>query len=198
MTEREKRIVAYHEVGHALANVLQKETKPIEKITIIPRTKGTLGYVLHTTEDDKSLYTKNELLANITVLMAGRAAEQLEFGIETSGAASDIEKATAIARQMVSMYGMSDRFGMMQLETIQNRYLDGRPVLQCSDQTGAELDDEVKEILAGCYKNAATLLENDKATLEKIAEFLFNKETLTGDEFMEMLKKGDEHDESQI
>ncbi|MCL2572469.1 MAG: ATP-dependent zinc metalloprotease FtsH [Defluviitaleaceae bacterium] len=189
MTEKEKRIVAYHEVGHALACALQKDAKPVEKISIIPRTKGALGYVLNVPEEERFMHTKDELLAEIVVLMAGRAAEQVHFGIQSTGASNDIEKATRMARSMVSMYGMSERFGMMGLESIQNRYLDGRAVLNVSDKTGAELDEEVSDILKLCYQNAVNLLTTNEAKLKDIAEVLFARETLTGDEFMELYTK---------
>jgi len=189
MTEKEKRIVAYHEVGHALACALQKDAKPVEKISIIPRTKGALGYVLSVPEEERFLHTKDEMLAEIVVLMAGRAAEQVHFNIQTTGASNDIEKATRMARSMVSMYGMSDKFGMMGLENIQNRYLDGRAVLNVSDKTGADLDVEVGQILKDCYQKAVDLLLVNDAKLKAIAEVLFTNETLTGDEFMEMYEK---------
>ena len=189
MTEKEKRIVAYHEVGHALACALQKDAKPVEKISIIPRTKGALGYVLNVPEEERFMHTKDELLAEIVVLMAGRAAEQVHFGVQTTGASNDIEKATRIARSMVSMYGMSDKFGMMGLESIQNRYLDGRAVLNVSDRTGADLDAEVGDILKQSYQSAVDLLSVNEAKLKGIAEVLFAKETLTGDDFMELYEK---------
>jgi cell division protease FtsH len=188
MSEKEKRIVAFHEVGHAMARALQKDAMPVEKITIVPRTKGSLGYVLHTPEDEKYMHSKEELLAEIISALAGRAAEQLEFNTATTGASSDIETATGTARKMVSMYGMSDKFGMMMLENVQNRYLDGRSVLQCSDQTGAELDAEVKKILQDCYDKALNLLKGNQEKMKEIAEFLFAKETITGEEFMTLLR----------
>ena len=191
MTEKEKRIVAYHEVGHALASALQKDAKPVEKISIIPRTKGALGYVLSVPEEERFLHTKEELLADIVVKMAGRAAEQVHFGIQTTGASNDIEVATRMARSMVSMYGMSDKFGMMGMESIQNRYLDGRAVLNVSDKTGAGLDDEVNSILKDCYQKAVDMLTTNEAKLKNIAEVLFAKETLTGDEFMELYQDED-------
>jgi len=186
MTEKEKRIVAYHEIGHALARTVQKDAKPVEKITIVPRTKGSLGYVLSAPEEEKYMHSKDEMLAEIIVLMAGRAAEEVIFQTKTTGASNDIEKATQMARSMVSMYGMSDKFGMMGLESVQNRYLDGRTVLQVSDQTGAELDAEVRSIIDGCYQKALELLSDNEGKLNEIAEYLFNKETITGDEFMEL------------
>jgi len=184
MTEKEKRIVAFHEVGHALARALQKDAKPVEKISIIPRTKGALGYVISVPEEERFLHTKDEMLAEIVAGMAGRAAEQVHFGIQTTGASNDIEQVTRMARSMVSMYGMSDKFGMMGMESVQNRYLDGRAVLNVSDKTGADLDDEVSRILKECYQRAVDLLAANEAKLTSIAEELFAKETLTGDEFM--------------
>jgi len=189
MSEREKRIVAYHEVGHALISALQKDAKPVEKITIIPRTKGSLGYVLQTQEEERFMSTREQMLAEITVSMGGRAAEDVVFKLQTTGAASDIEKATRMARSMVSMYGMSEKFGMMSLESGGNRYLDGRPVLQVSDATGAELDKEVSKILQECYQKAVDMLRVNEGKMKEIAEYLFNKETMTGDEFMELYKK---------
>ena len=189
MSEQEKRIVAFHEVGHALARVLQKDGKPVEKITIIPRTKGSLGYVLAAPEEEKFMQSKDEMLAEIVTLLAGRAAEEVIFSTQTTGAQNDIERATRIARSMVSMYGMSDKFGMMGLENIGNRYLDGRPVLQVSDKTGAELDSEVMKILGECHGKSLTLLKENEAKLKDIAEYLFQKETITGDEFMELYNR---------
>jgi len=189
MSEKEKRIVAYHEVGHALASALQKDAKPVEKISIIPRTKGALGYVLNVPEEERFMHTREEILAEIVVFMAGRAAEQVHFGIQTTGAANDIERATRMARSMISMYGMSAKFGMMGLESVQNRYLDGRAVLNVSDKTGADLDVEVSEILKQCYQNAVDLLTTNEERLKSIAEVLFAKETLSGDEFMELYRK---------
>ncbi|MCL2355894.1 MAG: ATP-dependent zinc metalloprotease FtsH [Defluviitaleaceae bacterium] len=190
MTEKEKRIVAYHEIGHALARTAQKDAKPVEKITIVPRTKGSLGYVLAAPEEEKFMHSKDEMLAEIIVLMAGRAAEEVVFDTKTTGASNDIEKATQMARSMVSMYGMSEKFGMMGLESMQNRYLDGRTVLQVSDQTGAELDAEVRGIIDDCYKKALDLLRENKDKLNNLAEYLFNKETITGEEFMELYNGG--------
>jgi len=190
MSEKEKRIVAFHEVGHALASAVLKNAKPVEKITIIPRTKGSLGYVLTAAEEERFLRTKEELLAEIVVFLAGRAAEEVEFNTQTNGATSDIENATRIARSMVSMYGMSDKFGMMGLESVRNRYLDGRSVMNVSDRTGSALDEEVRLILDDCYQKAVTILEENREKMREIAEFLFANETLTGDEFMEMFEKG--------
>ena len=189
MTEKEKRLVAFHEVGHALASAIQKDAKPVEKITIIPRTKGTLGYVLTAPEEERSLQTKDQLLAEIVVSMAGRAAEELYFNTQTTGATGDIEKATRMARSMVSMYGMSETFGMMGLESVQNRYLDGRMVGNYSDETGSKLDEEVRQILAECYQKAKDILKENENKMKEIAEYLFSKETITGEEFMEIYKR---------
>ena len=186
MSEKEKRIVAFHEVGHALARVAQNSAKPVEKITIIPRTKGALGYVLAAPEEEKFMHSKDEMLEDIVSALAGRAAEELKFNTKTTGASNDIEKATQMARSMVSMYGMSEKFGMMGLESIQNRYLDGRTVLQVSEQTGAELDMEVRGIIEDCYHKAIELLKENEHKLDEIAEYLFNKETITGEEFMQL------------
>jgi cell division protease FtsH len=188
MTEKEKRIVAYHEVGHALASAVQKDANPVEKISIVPRTKGALGYVLNAPEEERFMHTKDQMIAEITVFMAGRAAEMITFNTQSTGAANDIERATRMARSMVTMYGMSDKFGMMSLESIGNRYLDGRAVLNVSDATGAELDKEVSKILQECYQKAEALLKNNEAKLKEIAEYLFTKETMTGDEFMSLYK----------
>lgn len=187
MTQTEKSMVAFHEVGHALASALQKKAQPVHKITIIPRTMGALGYTMQMPEEEKYLMTKDEMLAQIVVLLAGRAAEELIFNEITTGAANDIERATHLARQMVTIYGMSDRFGMMGLESIQNRYLDGRPVRNCSDTTAAEVDNEVQRILKECYEKAKTLLQDNMEALGKIASYLIQKETIMGDEFMEIL-----------
>lgn len=175
MTQTEKSMVAFHEVGHALASALQKKAQPVHKITIIPRTMGALGYTMQMPEEEKYLMTKDEMLAQIVVLLAGRAAEELIFNEITTGAANDIERATHLARQMVTIYGMSDRFGMMGLESIQNRYLDGRPVRNCSDTTAAEVDNEVQRILKECYEKAKTLLQDNMEALGKIASYLIQK-----------------------
>jgi cell division protease FtsH len=188
MTEEEKSLVAFHEVGHALAAALQKQTQPVHKITIVPRTMGALGYTMQMPEKEKFLMSKDELTEQIIVLLAGRAAEDVIFNKITTGASNDIERATAIARQMVTMYGMSDKFGMMGLESIQNRYLDGRPVQTCSNETSAEIDKVVLEIINQCYEKAVTLLKDNMEALCKISSHLIQKETIMGDEFMEILK----------
>ncbi|MCQ1530400.1 ATP-dependent zinc metalloprotease FtsH [Lutispora saccharofermentans] len=187
MGQNEKNLVAFHEVGHALASALQKKTQPVHKITIIPRTMGALGYTMQMPEEEKFLMTKDEITEQIVVLLAGRAAEELVFNEITTGASNDIERATQLARQMVTMYGMSDKFGMMGLESIQNRYLDGRPVQNCSSETSAEVDREVQEILKNCYEKAKDLLKENMEALGKISSYLIQKETIMGDEFMDIL-----------
>ena len=189
MSDKERKIVSYHEVGHALVSALQKNTEPVQKITIVPRTMGALGYTLQTPEEEKYLETKEELLAKITTYMAGRAAEVVTFKSATSGAANDIENATKIARAMVTMYGMSDRFGMMCLATVENQYLEGRAGLICGEDTSAEIDKEVLKIINGAYDEATRLLEENKEILDKISEYLYEKETITGKEFMKMFRE---------
>ena len=189
MSDKERKIVSYHEVGHALVSALQKNTEPVQKITIVPRTMGALGYTLQTPEEEKYLETKDELLAKITTYMAGRAAEVVTFKSATSGAANDIENATKIARAMVTMYGMSDRFGMMCLATVENQYLEGRAGLICGEDTSAEIDKEVLKIINEAYDEATRLLEENKEILDKISEYLYEKETITGKEFMKMFRE---------
>jgi len=189
MSEKERKIVAYHEVGHALVSALQKDTEPVQKITIVPRTMGALGYTLQTPEEEKYLETKDELIAKITTYMAGRAAEMLQFNSATSGAANDIENATKIARAMVTMYGMSDRFGMMCLATVEHQYLSGGAGLICGEDTAAQIDEEVLSVINSCYNSAYQMLEENKEVLDKISEYLFEKETITGKEFMKMYRE---------
>ncbi len=189
LSKEEKRIVAYHEVGHALVTALEKDAEPVQKITIVPRTMGSLGYVMQVPEEEKYLMSKEEMLARIVTLYGGRAAEQLIFNSITTGASNDIEKATQLARAMVTQYGMSERFGLMGLESIENKYLDGRAVLNCGDATAAEIDQEVMAILKECYKRAENQLAGNREVLDKIAEFLIEKETITGKEFMEIYNK---------
>ena len=189
MSEEERRIVSYHEVGHALVTALQKNTEPVQKITIVPRTMGALGYVMQTPEEEKFLNTKKELEAMIVVALGGRAAEEIVFDTVTTGAANDIEQATKIARAMITQYGMSERFGLIGLESIQNRYLDGRAVLNCGDATAGEIDEEVMKMLKGAYEEAKRLLEANREALDKIAAFLIEKETITGKEFMEIFRE---------
>jgi cell division protease FtsH len=189
LSKEEKRIVAYHEVGHALVTALEKDAEPVQKITIVPRTMGSLGYVMQVPEEEKYLMSKEEMIARIVTLYGGRAAEQLIFNSVTTGASNDIEKATQLARAMVTQYGMSDKFGLMGLESIENKYLDGRAVLNCGDATAAEIDKEVMSILKECYKRAEELLAGNREVLDKIAEFLIEKETITGKEFMDIYNK---------
>ncbi len=189
LSEKEKRIVAFHEVGHALATALQKNTQPVQKITIVPRTMGSLGYTMQMPEEERYLMSAAELTDQITVFLAGRAAEEIVFNTKTTGASNDIERATQMARNMVSQYGMSERFGMTALESVQNKYLDGRSVAICSETTLAELDNEVIAIMKECYIKATELLKNNLEALTEISEFLIEKETITGDEFMDILKK---------
>lgn len=189
MSEKERRVVAFHEVGHALAAAKQKNTQPIQKITIVPRTMGSLGYTMQMPEEEKYLTTKEEILEEIVTLLAGRSAEEVEFGSITTGAANDIERATNYARSMISQYGMSDNFDMMALESAQNRYLDGRPVSNCGEYTMAELDKEVLSVIKSCHQKAKNIMSENKASLEKISEYLLSKETITGEEFMQLLNE---------
>ncbi len=206
MSKEERRIVSYHEVGHALVTALQKNTEPVQKITIVPRTMGALGYVMQTPEEEKFLNTKKELEAMIVVALGGRAAEELVFETVTTGAANDIEQATKIARAMITQYGMSERSGLVGLESIQNRYLDGRAVLNCGDATAGEIDEEVMKMLKIAYAEAKKLLAENREALDKIADFLIEKETITGKEFMKIFREvkgipepeeGEEQDEEK-
>ena len=189
MSDKERKIVSYHEVGHALVSALQKNTEPVQKITIVPRTMGALGYTLQTPEEEKYLETKDELLAKITTYMAGRAAEVLVFESATSGAANDIEQATKIARAMVTMYGMSDKFGMMCLATVENQYLDGRAGLICGEDTAGQIDKEVLTIINESYETAMNMLRENRDVLDHISEYLYEKETITGKEFMKIFRE---------
>ena len=188
MSDKERKIVSYHEVGHALVSALQKNTEPVQKITIVPRTMGALGYTLQTPEEEKFLETKDELLAKITTFMGGRAAEQLVFESPTSGASNDIENATSIARNMVTRFGMSDKFGMMGLATVENQYLEGRASMTCGERTAAEVDQEVLRIVTECYDKATGLLEENREILDKISDYLYEHETITGKEFMKIFR----------
>ena len=179
MSQEERRIVSYHEVGHALVSALQKDAEPVQKITIVPRTMGALGYVMQTPEEEKFLNTKKELQAMLVGLLAGRAAEEVVFDTVTTGASNDIEKATSVARAMITQYGMSEKFGLIGLESIQNRYLDGRPVSNCGQQTASEIDEEVMKMLKDAYEEAKQLLRNHRQALDKIAAFLIEKDTIT-------------------
>jgi cell division protease FtsH len=198
LNKEEKRIVAYHEVGHALVTALEKHAEPVQKITIVPRTMGSLGYVMQVPEEEKYLMSRDEILTRITTLYGGRAAEELVFGSITTGASNDIEKATGLARAMVTQYGMSEKFGLMGLESIESRYLDGRPVQNCSNETAGEIDKEVMRILKECYDRALGLLAENREVLDRIAEYLITKETITGEEFRRIYKevKGEDLAES--
>lgn len=200
MSNEERRIVSYHEVGHALVSALQKDAEPVQKITIVPRTMGALGYVMQTPEEEKFLNTKKELEAMLVGALAGRAAEKIVFDTVTTGASNDIEQATKIARAMITQYGMSEKFGLIGLESVQHRYLDGRAVMNCGEATAAEIDKEVMEMLKKAYDEAKSLLTENREALDKIAAFLIEKETITGKEFMKIFRevKGiPEPDESQ-
>ena len=189
MSDKERKIVSYHEVGHALVSALQKNTEPVQKITIVPRTMGALGYTLQTPEEEKFLETKDELLAKITTFMGGRAAEQLVFESPTSGASNDIENATSIARNMVTRFGMSDKFGMMGLATVENQYLEGRASMTCGEQTAALVDQEVLRIVTECYDKATALLKENREVLDHISDYLYEHETITGKEFMKIFRQ---------
>ena len=186
LSSEERRIVSYHEVGHALVSALQKDSEPVQKITIVPRTMGALGYVMHVPEEEKFLNTRKELEAMLVGYLGGRAAEELVFDTVTTGAANDIEQATKVARAMITQYGMSDRFGLMGLAESQNQYLDGRAVLNCGDSTATEIDHEVMKLLKKSYDEAKRLLSENRDVMDKIAEFLIQKETITGKEFMKI------------
>lgn len=189
LSEKEKRIVAYHEIGHALIIALQKHTEPVQKITIIPRTMGALGYVMQVPEEEKYLSTKAEMLADLVTALGGRAAEAIKFDSVTTGASNDIEQATSKARAMITLYGMSDTFGMVALESTQNRYLDGRRVMNCSEETATKIDDEISRMLKEAYDQAYALLKENEALMDKLAEYLIQKETITGKEFMEIFNR---------
>ena len=186
LSKEERRLVSYHEVGHALVSALQKDSEPVQKITIVPRTMGALGYVMNVPEEEKYLNTEKEIRAMLVEFVAGRAAEEIVFDTVTTGASNDIEKATRVARAMITQYGMSKRFGLMGLEVQANQYLDNRPVMNCSDATAAEVDDEVMKVLKESYEEAKRLLNEHRKALDKIAEFLIEKETITGKEFMQI------------
>lgn len=189
LSKEERKIVSYHEVGHALISAVQKNTEPVQKITIVPRTMGALGYVMQVPEDEKYLQTKDEIIDDIIVSLGGRAAEEVIFNTVTTGAENDIEKATSMARSMITMFGMSDRFGLMQLESVQNRYLDGNRVLNCSDETATLVDAEVQKLLAECYEKAKQIIREHLDAMDKIAQFLIEKETITGKEFMKIYRE---------
>ncbi|SEI74213.1 cell division protease FtsH [Lachnospiraceae bacterium A10] len=189
MSDKERKIVSYHEVGHALISALQKETEPVQKITIVPRTMGALGYTLQTPEEEKFLETKEELIARIVTYMGGRAAEETVFGSYTSGAANDIEQATGIARNMVTRFGMSEHFGMMGLATVESQYLEGRASMTCGEQTASIVDNEVLSIITSSYQKAMEMLAENREILDKISEYLYEKETITGKEFMKIFRE---------
>ena len=184
LTDTEKRIVSYHEVGHALVAALQKHSQPVSKITIIPHTSGALGYTMQMPEEEKFLSSKEELIVELQTMLGGRAAEQVVFGIATTGASNDIERATELARKMVTQYGMSDRLGLMALSTVSNPYLDGSTMMNCADSTSSAADEEIHKLLMGCYADAKNILVEHRALLDEIAMYLLSKETITGDEFM--------------
>ena len=189
MSKKEREIVSYHEVGHALVSALQKNSEPVQKITIVPRTMGALGYVMHVPEDEKYLNTQAELHDMIVGLLGGRAAEEIVFDTVTTGASNDIEKATSIARSMVTRYGMSKKFGLIGLETVESQYLDGRSALNCADNTASEIDTEVMQILKDAYEEALQLLRENRDVMDKIAAYLIEKETITGKEFMRIFRE---------
>ena len=189
LSKEEKRTVAYHEVGHALITALKKNAEPVQKITIVPRTMGSLGYVMQVPEEEKYLMTKDELMTRLVTLLGGRAAEEVVFDTVTTGASNDIEKATQIARAMITQYGMSEKFGLMSLETVESKYLDGSARLNCSDETAAMIDDEIKELLKECFAEAKKLLSENRDVLDEIAKYLYEKETITGKQFMEIYRK---------
>lgn len=189
MSEEERKIVSYHEVGHALISALQKNSEPVQKITIVPRTMGALGYVMQVPEEEKYLNSEEELRDMLVSLVGGRAAEEIVFGNVTTGAANDIERATAIARNMVTRFGMSKRFGLIGLATVESQYLEGRTALNCSDKTAADIDEEVMEILKESYQKALELLGENRDVMDKLADFLIEKETITGKEFMKIFRE---------
>ncbi len=187
--DKEKQIVAYHEVGHALVMALQKESEPVQKITIVPRTMGALGYTMQRPEEEKYLNSKEEMLADLVAFFGGRAAEEVKFHSITTGASNDIERATSIARAMVTQYGMSDEFGLIGLESITNRYLDGRAVMNCAESTAAKVDEVVMKILKEAYQKALGYIQDNMDILDEAAQFLIQRETITGKEFMEIFRK---------
>ena len=184
LTDTEKRIVSYHEVGHALVAALQKHSQPVSKITIVPHTSGALGYTMQMPEEEKFLSSREELIVELQTMLGGRAAEQIVFGIATTGASNDIERATELARKMVTQYGMSDKLGLMALSTVSNPYLDGSTMMNCADSTSSAADEEIHKLLMDCYEDAKRLLIEHRALLDEIAMYLLTKETITGDEFM--------------
>lgn len=189
LSDREKAIVANHEIGHALISALQKDSEPVQKITIVPRTMGSLGYVMQFPEEEKFLQTRAEMEAELVSLLGGRAAEEVKFDTVTTGASNDIEKATELARAMITQYGMSEKFGMVSLESVENRYLDGRPVMNCSDETAFRIDKEVQRMIKYSYKKAVSMIRENESTLDALASYLIEKESITGREFMDIFHK---------
>ena len=187
LSPMEKRVVAFHEVGHALVAALLENTDPVHKITIVPRTMGALGYTMQLPEEEKYLVSKEELTNQIMVMLGGRSAEEEVFNLVSTGASNDIERATKTARSMVTIYGMTDKFDMMALESLQNRYLDGRAVRECSEETSTLVDQEVLNIIRTCHQNTRKILNENRDLLDKISEYLLEKETIFGDEFMEFV-----------
>lgn len=199
LSTKEKRIVSFHEVGHALATALQKNTQPVQKITIVPRTMGSLGYTMQMPEEEEHyLMSKDEILDQITVFLAGRCAEELVFNVQTTGASNDIERATELARNMITLYGMSDKFGMAGLESLQNRYLDGRNVSNCSEETKTDIDREVVAVLKKCHDKAYKILSENRKALDEISEFLIEKETISGEEFMKIFNEVQSGSETEL
>ena len=197
LSQKEREIVSYHEVGHALVSALQKHSEPVQKITIVPRTMGALGYVMNVPEEEKYLNSEAELRARLVECVGGRAAEEIVFDSVTTGASNDIEQATKIARAMVTQYGMSKKFGLMGLEISANQYLDDRTVMNCSDVTAAEVDEEVRKVLQESYDEAKRLLTEHRKALDQIAEFLIKKETISGKEFMEIFDQVEKADQPE-
>lgn len=189
MSKEEKKIVAYHEVGHALVTASEKNADPVQKITIIPRTMGSLGYTMQIPEEEKYLLSKEELISKVKTYLGGRAAEEVVFGSVTTGASNDIEQATKLVRAMITQYGMSERFGMVGLESVEDRYLDGRAVLNCADETAAGIDKEVSEFMKKCYDEVVAIIKDNREELDKIAGVLLDKETITGREFMKIYRE---------
>lgn len=199
LSEKEKEIVSFHEVGHALATAVQKHTQPVHKITIVPRTMGSLGYTMQMPEEEEHyLMSSDEILDQITVFLAGRAAEELVFNTKTTGAANDIERATELARNMITQYGMSEKFGMAGLESIQNKYLDGRSVSHCSEETKTAVDNEIIRVLKECYSKAMNILRDNRDALDEIARFLITKETITGEQFMKIFNNVKDGRENEV
>ena len=189
MNEHERKVVSYHEVGHALINAVQKNAEPVQKITIVPRTMGALGYVMQVPEEEHYLNSKEELHDMIVGLLGGRAAEELKFQSVTTGASNDIEKATSLARAMVTQYGMSDRFGLMGLATVESQYLEGRAAMNCADATAAEVDEEVRKMMESCYEEAKKILSENLGVMDVIAAYLIKEETITGEQFMKLYRR---------